>query len=114
MMATLAFNELINDYTNEKFCEVIWFFSYKALNFFIISSDKLDKKRNIGKFFCRLLIINSFSPVLQNLANLMPETRVLFQIEVFGRNIKDTTLARYFIKVTARPSFTRLTVIMIR
>ena len=61
MMATLALNELINDYTNEKFCEVIWFFSYKALNFFIISSDKLDKKRNIGKFFCRLLIINSFS-----------------------------------------------------
>ena len=44
----------------------------------------------------------------------MPETRVLFQIEVFGRNIKDTTLARYFMKVTARPSFTRLTVIKIR
>ena len=32
---------------------------------------------------------------------------ILFQIEVFGRNIKVTTLTRFFIKVTARPSFTR-------
>ena len=29
----------------------------------------------------------------------------------FGRNIKETTLARYFIKVTASPGFTRLRVI---
>ena len=33
---------------------------------------------------------------------------ILFQIIVFGKNIKETTPARYFIKVTARPSFTRL------
>ena len=33
---------------------------------------------------------------------------ILFQIKVNARNIKETTLARYFIKVTARPSFTRL------
>ena len=32
-------------------------------------------------------------------------------IKVFGRNIKETKVARYFIKVTARPSFTRLGVI---
>ena len=31
--------------------------------------------------------------------------------KVFGRNIKEFTLARYFIKVTGRPSFTRLRVI---
>ena len=30
---------------------------------------------------------------------------------MFARNIKETTLARYFIKITARPSFTRLIVI---
>ena len=33
---------------------------------------------------------------------------VLFQIKVNARNIKETSLARHFIKVTARPSFTRL------
>ena len=36
---------------------------------------------------------------------------ILFQIKVFGGNIKETTLARYFIKVTAHRSFTRLSVI---
>ena len=38
---------------------------------------------------------------------LCPE-RYLFQIKVNARNIKETTLAMHFIKVTARPSFTRL------
>ena len=33
---------------------------------------------------------------------------ILFQIKVNARNIKETTLARYFIKVTAHPSFTLL------
>ena len=33
---------------------------------------------------------------------------ILFQIKVFTRNIKETTLARYFIKVITRPSFTEL------
>ena len=32
---------------------------------------------------------------------------ILFQIKVSARNIKESTLRRYFIKVTARPSFTR-------
>ena len=36
---------------------------------------------------------------------------ILIQIKVFDRFIKETTLARHFIKVTARPSFTRLGVI---
>ena len=37
----------------------------------------------------------------------------LFQIKVFCRSIKETTraVAKYFIKVTARPSFTQLRVI---
>ena len=33
---------------------------------------------------------------------------ILLQIKVFTRDIKETTLARYFIKVTARSSFARL------
>ena len=36
---------------------------------------------------------------------------ILFQIKVFGRNIKEATLARCFIKATARPSFTLFRVI---
>ena len=36
---------------------------------------------------------------------------ILFQIKVFARNIRETTLATYVIKVTVRPSFTRLSVI---
>ena len=36
---------------------------------------------------------------------------MLFWIKFFSRNIKETTLARCFTKVTARPSFTRLRVI---
>ena len=33
---------------------------------------------------------------------------ILFQIKVNARNIKETTLARSFIKVTAHPSFMQL------
>ena len=36
---------------------------------------------------------------------------ILFQIKVFARNIRETALATYVIKVTVRPSFTRLSVI---
>ena len=36
---------------------------------------------------------------------------ILFQIKVFSKNIKETTLVSYFTKVTARSSFTRLRVI---
>ena len=36
---------------------------------------------------------------------------ILFEIKVFSRNMKEATLARCFIKVTVRPSFTRLKVI---
>ena len=33
---------------------------------------------------------------------------ILFQIQVFGKNAKGVTLASYFTKVTARPSFRQL------
>ena len=41
----------------------------------------------------------------------MPATQILFQVKVFGEKIKKTTLANYFTKVTARPTFTWLRVI---
>ena len=48
---------------------------------------------------------------MQNSANLMPGTSFYFKIKVFSRDNKETTLVRYFIKVTARPRFTQLRVI---
>ena len=36
---------------------------------------------------------------------------MLFQIKVFARNIIEATLARYFIKATARPKLARFRVI---
>ena len=36
---------------------------------------------------------------------------ILFQFKVFGRNIVEAVLARYFIKVILRPSFAQLRVI---
>ena len=36
---------------------------------------------------------------------------ILSEIKVFARNFKETTLARYFRKVTTRTSFTQLRVI---
>ena len=36
---------------------------------------------------------------------------ILFQFKVFGRNIVEAVLARYFIKVILRPSFVQLRVI---
>ena len=36
---------------------------------------------------------------------------ILFQVKVFSINIKEITLARYFIQVIARPTFTQLRVI---
>ena len=81
-----------------------------SLKIFTVSSDKLARKRNIDYFFgdtLRKLILLQLWKIQQTNSGNM----ILFQIKVFGRNIKETTLAWYFIKVTARPSFTRLRVI---
>ena len=39
------------------------------------------------------------------------QKRILYKIKAFGRNIKKTTLARYFIKIASRPSFMRFRVV---
>ena len=58
-----------------------------------------------------MIVIGSFTTCPARLNDFDAGNVILFQIEVFARNIKETTLARYFIKVTARPSFTRLRII---
>ena len=65
------------------------------------------------------ILVNFFVDTLQTLISISSAkfnkcdagNVILFQIKLFARNIKETMLARYFIKVTARPSFTQLRVI---
>ena len=66
---------------------------------------KLDRKKNIGNFFLQILFISSFSTSSTKFSEFDAGNVILFQVKIFGRNIKETMLARYFIKVTARPSF---------
>ena len=61
--------------------------------------------------FLQILLIGSFTTSSARFSEFDAGNVKLFQIKVFARNIKETTLARYFIKVTARPSFTLLRVI---
>ena len=44
-------------------------------------------------------------------SNFDSNNAILFQIKLFGKNNKETTLASHFIKVTLRPSFAQLRVI---
>ena len=55
-----------------------------------------------------MLLIGSFTKSSARFSEFDAGNVILFQVKVFDRNIKGTTLARYFKKVTARPSFTRL------
>ena len=61
--------------------------------------------------FWQILCIGSFSTSSARFIKFNVGKLILFQIKVFARNIKKTTLARYFIKVTVRPGLRRLTVI---
>ena len=58
-----------------------------------------------------LLFISSFPTISANFSKFGAGNIILFQIKVFLRNIEETMLARYFIKVSARSSFARLMVI---
>ena len=55
--------------------------------------------------------MSSFATSSERFSQFDARNMTLFQFKDFGRNIKETMLARYFIKVTARPSFTPLRVI---
>ena len=79
---------------------------------FTISSDKSERKRNKGEFFFEILFVSSFTTSSARFSKFDGRSVILFQlIIVFVRNIKKNTLAKYFIKVTALPSFTLLRVI---
>ena len=58
--------------------------------------------------FLEILFISSFSTSSANFSEYDAGNVILFQIKVFSRNIKKTTLARHLMKVTSGPSFTRL------
>ena len=58
-----------------------------------------------------MLFESSFTTSFARFSEFDSRNVILLQIKLFGRNIKETTLASYFIKVTARPSFTRFRVI---
>ena len=55
-----------------------------------------------------MLFASSFTTSSARLNEFDSRNKILFKIKVFNRNIKEITLMRCFIKVTARSSFTRL------
>ena len=55
--------------------------------------------------------MSSFSTSCARFHEFDARNGILFQFKVFGRNIKETVLARYFMKVTVHSSFMRLRVI---
>ena len=65
-------------------------------------------KNEYWQIFLEILSVSSFTASYVRLSESESRNVIFFQIEVFYRNIKKTTLARYFIKLTARPNFTQL------
>ena len=68
-------------------------------------------EKEILVFFLEILFISSFTTSSARFSEFDAGNDILFQIKVLARNIKETMLANYFIKVTPWPSFTRLRVI---
>ena len=58
-----------------------------------------------------MLFLNTFTGSSGKFSKFDAINAILFKIYVFDKNIKETALASYFTKVTARPSFMRLRVI---
>ena len=46
----------------------------KSFEIFTLSSDRSNRKKNIGKTFCRYSSEDHFPPPPQDAENLMPET----------------------------------------
>ena len=67
---------------------------------------KLDRKRNTGNFFWRYRLNfhkSSFSISYAKFSEFDGRKVILFQIKVFGRNIKETALAKVFHKSNCTP-----------
>ena len=85
------------------FLILLFIYVFLALNFvlfplissedFTISSDKSGRERNIGKF---IFFVSSFTTSSASFGKFDIQNVILFQIKVFGRNIKETTLAKFF------------------
>ena len=61
--------------------------------------------------FLEILFVSSFTTSSARFSEFDSWNVILFQINVFGKNIKETMLAKCFRRVTACPSFTQLRVI---
>ena len=59
-------------------------------------------EKGILVIFLEMLFVNSFTTSSARFSESDIRNVILFQIKIFGRNIKDTTLASYLIKVTER------------
>ena len=73
----------------------------------VINKKNRKTEKGILLIFLQILFIISFTSTAR-FSKFYAGNVILFQIKVNARNIKETMLAKYFIKVTARPSFTRL------
>ena len=58
--------------------------------------------KGILVIFLEMLFVNSLTTSSARFSESDIRNVILFQIKIFGRNIKDTTLASYLIKVTER------------
>ena len=70
-------------------------------------------EKGILVIFFEILFISSFFTSSAKFSEFDAKNVILFQVKVYGRNIKGTNLAKNFIKVTLKfhKSFTRLRVI---
>ena len=59
-------------------------------------------EKGILVIFLEMLFVNSLTTSSARFSESDIRNVILFQIKIFGRNIKDTTLASYLIKVTER------------
>ena len=59
-----------------------------------ISSDKSERKRNIEKKIFEIIFVSSFTTSSAGFSKFDSQSVILFQIKVFGRNIKETTPVR--------------------
>ena len=71
---------------------------------FYDKQQKTEQKKESWLNFLETLFISSFSSSSSKFSNFDAGNVILFQIKIFGSNIKETAAVRFFIKVTARPS----------
>ena len=61
---------------------------------------------NIGKYFLLIPFFSSSTNSSGKFSHFDATKAILFHVKVFGGKTKETTLTRYFTKVTKCPNFT--------